>query len=278
MITFKQQVTSFFSKVLVSDISFNTNKQHFMLDTQNFTVANQKLSDFLAATGDKTILISVLTKNVANQNELVAFGQQLKQDYLISTWYTYLLQSKIADLTVFNLVIANHQQPLFIRPGVDLAFTLNKLDLQATHIFPESEFDKYEYYHPAYTATRINLVIELCKLNYLLEPQKHLVVYQKQIHNLTTKDVTKKVTKALNSAYQKTINNLKTETTMVVSMLVLGKFSAQALDKNQIKSIHLLNLNTVFQKLQPQEKTISNLKEQNLPEILAILAKSQATD
>lgn len=278
MITFKQQVTSFFSKVLVSDISFNTNKQHFMLDTQNFTVANQKLSDFLAATGDKTILISVLTKNVANQNELVAFGQQLKQDYLISTWYTYLLQSKIADLTVFNLVIANHQQPLFIRPGVDLAFTLNKLDLQATHIFPESEFDKYEYYHPAYTATRINLVIELCKLNYLLEPQKHLVVYQKQIHNLTTKDVTKKVTKALNSAYQKTINDLKTETTMVVSMLVLGKFSAQALDKNQIKSIHLLNLNTVFQKLQPQEKTISNLKEQNLPEILAILAKSQATD
>ena len=118
MITFKQQVTTFFSKVLVGDISFNTNKQNFTLNTQNLTVANQKLSDFLAATGDKTILISVLTKNEANQNELLAFGQQLKQNYLISTWYTYLLQSKIADLTIFNLVIANHQQPLFIRPGV----------------------------------------------------------------------------------------------------------------------------------------------------------------
>lgn len=278
MTTFKQQVTTFFSKVLVGDVSFNTNKQNFTLDTQNLTVANQKLSDFLAATGDKTILISVLTKNEANQNELLAFGQQLKQNYLISTWYTYLLQSKIADLTIFNLVIANHQQPLFIRPGVDLAFTLNKFDLQAAHIFPESEFDKYEYYHPAYKATRINLVIELCKLSYLLEPQKHLVVYQKQIHNLTTKDVTKKVTKVLNSAYQKTINDLKTETIMVVSMLVLNKFSAQALDKNQIKSIYLLDLNTVFQKLQPHEKTISNLKEQNLSEIVAALKKSQATD
>lgn len=277
MTNFSDFAATFLDKFFMGDISFNydhTEVDYDPLNLNNHNASNANninttFKEFSQSGTDKTILIALLTQKPAAQTEIITIGRKLQQQFLTPTWHLYLLQTPLNDFVLYNLVLINHQQPCFIRPGYSIAHSLAKLITSnlfhdyTNKYYNNAWFDDSEH-HDIYQ----QIIAKLVKLTYLLEPQDPMITFPKQIANLTDQAAIKAVLMALQQAYQAQITKLQTQTAQVISAAANKSNSPIT----AIKSVTLLDLNTIFQSLKPQAEAINSSKNQKLQAILTALS------
>lgn len=278
MTNFNDFAATFLDKFFMGNISFNYDHMEIDYDplnlnnhnASNANNINTTLQEFSQSGTDKTILIALLTQKPAAQTEIIAIGRKLQQQFLTPTWHLYLLQTPLNDFVLYNLVLINHQQPCFIRPGYSIAHSLAKLIISNLfHNYVNKYYSNAWFDDPEHHGIYQQIIAKLAKLTYLLEPQDPMTTFRKQIANLTDQAAIKPVLMTLQQAYQAQITKLQTQTAQVINAAA-NKSNPSI---TAIKSVTLLDLNTIFQSLKPQAEAINSSKNQKLQALLTALPK-----
>lgn len=278
MTNFNDFTATFLDNFFMGNISFNYDHMEIDYDplnlnnhnASNANNINTTFQEFSQSGADKTILITILTQKPAAQTEITAIGRKLQQQFLTPTWHLYLLQTPLNDFMLYNLILINHQQPCFIRPGYSIVHSLTKLiTSNLFHNYANKYYSDSWFDNPKHHGIYQQIITKLTKLTYLLEPQDPMTTFRKQIANLTDQAAIKPVLMTLQQAYQAQIAKLQAQTAQVIN--------AAANKSNPpitvIKSVTLLDLNTIFQSLKPQAEAINSSKNQKLQAILTALIK-----
>ena len=276
MNVFSEYAIDFFAKFFLSSINLIFNDEEHECDPLNLIYNDKPIDDanidtafanFRQADTDKTIMVSVLTKQIDSQDQIIAFGQTIINTFFTPAWHLYLLKTKINNLTLYNLMIMNTELSYFVRPGLSIAWMLTKLI--HCNIYYENEFGKLWQNDPKYHAANDELLKQLGSINYVVEPKNHRELFKKQIINLADPADEKIALAFFDKAYQQTILDLKKQTASTIKAFANTVTSAS--NCLTVESIYLLDLNTIFKKLKPHEETINGKNSPDAQQILLAL-------
>lgn len=276
MNTFSEYAIDFFEKFFLSSINLIFNDEEHECDPLNLIYNDKPIDDanidtafanFRQADTDKTIMVSVLTKQADSQDQIIAFGQTIINTFFTPAWHLYLLKTKINNLTLYNLIIMNTELSYFVRPGLSIAWMLTKLI--HCNIYYENEFGKLWHYDPKYRDAYDELLKQLGSINYVLEPKDHQELFKAQIINLADPADKEIALAVFDKAYQQTILDLKKQTASTIKSF--ADTSSSSSNRLTAESIYLLDLNMIFKTLKPHEEFVNDKNSSYVQQMLLAL-------